>query len=175
MDIAILGDTSKSMKKYHRRKLVALFTKTLDAWGVSPEGNHYGLITFDRYAKIHNYFSTSRYHNKRNLISKANEVFNKVPRSKDWGTRSDIALVKAEAKLFTKEGGDRPDAKNLLFMLTDGKPYIIRKDRKKKPFVKFEKTTKALEVSKLQFNRNTWEEKLKIISIASTRQKWISN
>ena len=150
MDIAILSDTSKSMTKYHRKKLEQLFKKTVDEWGVSPNGNHYGIITFDRYTKIHIYFSDSRYHNKQNLGSKANGIFNKVPGQKDWGTRSDIALQKALAKLFTKEGGDRPDAKNLLLMFTDGKPYIAKKDRKKKPFLGFEKTTKALEVSKFQ-------------------------
>ena len=148
MDIAILGDRSRSMKMYHRKKLAELVNRMLDEWGVSPEGNHYGLITFDRYSAIHNYFKDSRYHNKGNLRSKAREIFQNVP--KGWGTRSDIALQKAVAQLFTKEKGDRPDAKNLLLMFTDGKPYIGKGD--KKSFVPFARTTKALEVSQLQFN-----------------------
>lgn len=122
MDIAILGDTSKSMNKYHRKKFAELVIRALEKWGVSPEGNHYGLITFDRYSAIHNYLKDSRYHNKGNLISKAREIFQKAP--KGWGTRSDIALQNAAGQLFTKEEGDRPDAKNLLLMFTDGKPHI---------------------------------------------------
>ena len=151
MDIAILVDTSNSMKKYQRMKLVGIFDKMLEEWGVSPEGNHYSLITFDRDAKIQNFFKDSRYQNKGNLRSKARIIL----RQKAWGTRADIALQKAENKVFTKEGGDRPDAKDVLLMITDGIPWIPPPDRKRKPLVKFEKTTKSLEVSQLQFNRNT--------------------
>ena len=148
MDIAILGDRSRSMKKYHRNKLTELVNRMLDEWGVSPEGNHYSLITFDRYSTIHNYFKDSRYQNKRNLRSEATENLKKVP--KGWGTRSDIALYKAATELFTKEGGDRPDAKNMLLMFTDGKPKIGRRDKKR--FIPFARSTEALEVSQLQFN-----------------------
>lgn len=73
MDIAILGDTSRSMKKIHRKKLVQLVNYLIDELGVSPEGSHYGFITFDREAKVHNNFADPLYHNEENLKRKIRE------------------------------------------------------------------------------------------------------
>ena len=36
-------------------------------------------------------------------------------------TRTDKALIMAADELFTKYGGDRPDAGNVLLIITDGK------------------------------------------------------
>ena len=143
MDIAILADTSRSMNDDQLKKLTELVGTIIDETGVSPEGSHYGFITFDREAKVHTDFSNLQYYNKENLTSLISEI--QKPRKVDWGTRSDIALSKALNELFTAPGGDRPDAKNYLFLFTDGKFKITPKD--KKPYIPFEDSTKALEVS----------------------------
>ena len=143
MDIAILADTSRSMSEDQLKKLTELVETMIDQTGVSPEGSHYGFITFDREVKVHTTISNTEYYNKddlKSLIGKIQEL-----RKVDWGTRSDIALSEAKNKLFTADGGDRPDAKNFLFLFTDGKFFITGKD--KKPFIPIENSTKALEVS----------------------------
>ena len=142
MDIAILVDTSKSMNKGKRDTLTTLIDRLIDKYPVSPKGNHYAFVTFDRSARIHNKFK-SRYNQKalKGLIEK--KV--KISKGRNWGTRSDIALYLAAKELFTKEGGDRADAKNILLVFTDGLQRIARRD--KVPFKDFSNSTKKLEVS----------------------------
>lgn len=145
MDVAILADTSKSMTKEHRDELVKLVNKMLDKWGVSPDGNHYSLIAFDAVVKIPISFEDLHYYDKSNLLSKVEKTIQTVPGKGKWGTRSDIALDEAASKLFDEDKGDRPEAKNILFMFTDGKPFKARKDRK--PWRPFGESTAKLEVS----------------------------
>ena len=65
MDIAIVGDISKSMEKSHRNKLVDLVKSLVDQKGVSAEGNHFAIATFGSYASIKTYFKESRYYNAK--------------------------------------------------------------------------------------------------------------
>lgn len=142
MDIAILVDTSKSMKKNQTDKLTKLIGRLIDKYPVSAKGNHYAFITFDHEAIIHNKFENQGRYKEKDL---KNLLEIKIRRSSRWGTRSDIALYLAAKELFTKKGADRADAKNILLVFTDGLQHIARKD--KKPFKDFSKSTKILEVS----------------------------
>ena len=142
MDIAILADTSRSMKKKQRDKLNKLIGRLIDKYPVSAKGNHYAFITFDHKAIIHNKFKNQGLYKEKDL---KNLIKEKIRRISKWGTRSDIALYRAAKELFTKKGGDRADAKNILLVFTDGLQLIARKD--KKPFKDFSKSTKILEVS----------------------------
>ena len=74
---------------------------------------------------------------------KVNKEFKVVPGK--VGTRTDLVLRVALNRLFTPEGGDRPDAQNLVLIFTDGKPWIGKWDDRK--MVPFWETTKALEVT----------------------------
>ena len=74
---------------------------------------------------------------------KVNKEFKVVPGK--VGTRTDLVLRVALNRLFTPEGGDRPDAQNLMLIFTDGKPWIGKWDDRK--MVPFWETTKALEVT----------------------------
>ena len=144
MDIALLVDTSKSMTKGQRSMLAKLIYRLMDKYPVSPKGNHYAFVTFDRYALIHNKFNNQRRYSPKaieGLIKKKVRISKRLK----WGTRSDIALYLAAKELFTKEGGDRADAKNILLVFTDGLQRIARRD--KVPFKDFSKSTKKLEVS----------------------------
>lgn len=146
MDIAILGDTSRSMNEAQRNRLIELVDRLVDKLGVAPEGNHYALVTFDFDSKVHNNFTDPMYYNERELKSKVRNIIMPVPKA--WGTRSDIALNQA-TQSFTTEAGDRTDAKNVLVMLTDGKPRKARKDNKS--FIPLSESTDALEVSQCYF------------------------
>ena len=67
MDIAILADTSLSMTPTQRRTLNNLINQLIDKYPVSAEGNHYGFITFNRYAKIQSDFNTQPYYDQQAL------------------------------------------------------------------------------------------------------------
>ena len=131
MDIAVVGDISKSL---------------VDKKGVSAEGNHFAIATFGSYASIKTYFKESRYYNAKNLKEKVNQEFKVVPGKA--GTRTDLVLRVALNRLFTPEGGDRPDAQNLMLIFTVGKPWIGKWDDRK--MVPFWETTKVLEVTFFQ-------------------------
>ncbi len=141
MDIAIFGDRSKSMVNWQRNKLIDLVNNLIDKLGVSSAGNHFAIGTFGPNSVILNNFKDPLYH-KADKLKKVVQKFNYVP--DDWGTRIDIAMNRAGTELFTQKGGDRPNAKNVLLIISDGKPVIAPKD--KKPSIPFEKSTKALEV-----------------------------
>lgn len=143
LDLAILVDSSKSMRQPQRTEIKAVVSDLLDNFNVSAEETHVALVTFDIDVVIHNNFTDSRYYNKKALEKKLKRILKRAP--KGWGTRADIALFEAATKLFTPEGGDRPDAVDVVLVLTDGKQRIFPKNDKK-PFMQFSETTKALEI-----------------------------
>ncbi|XP_078353505.1 matrilin-1-like isoform X1 [Oculina patagonica] len=141
MDIAILGDRSRSMTANHREKMKDLVVKTIEKFNVSSAGNHFAIVTFGPSATINNNFKNPKYHIKENLVRLVEEKLSVVP--KQWGTRADIAEHLAATKLFTPEEGDRAHAKNAMLIITDGKPVLANKDDK--PFIPFHESTKALQ------------------------------
>ncbi|CAH3186333.1 unnamed protein product, partial [Porites lobata] len=178
LDIAFLADTSLSMQKKQRTTLYELASKLIDNYPVSDGGNHYGFITFDRKVKIHNNFATRMYYNKQAAFKQLiKEKAHLVPGRNQWGTRSDIALHKAATELFTTDGGDRPDAKNVLLVFTDGKQFMLKKDQRISPFQNFSESTKKLEdedvsitvVGILGKNWKAEENKLKMKEMAGNK------
>ncbi|KAL9951953.1 hypothetical protein ACROYT_G044713 [Oculina patagonica] len=139
LDIAILGDISRSMNGDMRNQLIEIIKKLVDQLGISKNGNHFSLITFGPSADVHNDFANKNYYNPKNFKSLVDEEIRHVPEK--WGTRTDLAENLAVTDLFTKGGGDRPNAKNVMLVFTDGKP----KRADKVPFIPFSKSTKALE------------------------------
>lgn len=145
MDIAIFGDRSRSMSDWQRKELISLVNSLVNKLGVSTAGNHFAIGTFGPSSTIANTFRDPFYHKAENVKKSVQKRFSFEP--KDWGTRTDLAMNKAATTLFTPGGGDRANAKNVLLVITDGKPVIARND--KKPFIPFSKSTKALEVLEL--------------------------
>ena len=145
VDMAILIDTSKSMNTSQRNDVDTILDKLIDKLGVSSEGNHYAVITFDYEVTVHHNFKDARYYNITELKAELREQIMHDPL--DWGTRADVALDLAATQLFTPAGGDRSNATNVLIVLTDGKQRIERED--KRPFIPFCNTSNVLEVSKL--------------------------
>ena len=143
MDVAIFGDISKNMRKQQRKKLVNFIEELLDSTLVSADGNHVALSTFAKTADIQNKLNNKEYYDAGKLRKAVKEIF--IVRPKKFGTRTDLALDLAAREVFTAAGGDRPKAKNVLIIVTDGKPHIPKNDRK--TFIPFETSTKALEVS----------------------------
>ncbi|XP_078354736.1 uncharacterized protein LOC144639305 isoform X3 [Oculina patagonica] len=172
MDIAIFGDRSRSMNKGQRNKLISLVNNLIDNLGVSSEGNRFAIGNFGPSTGIANNFGDSLSHNAKNLKDTVKERFIYEP--EDWGTRTDLVLNRARTELFTPEEGDREGAKNVLLIITDGKPYIAKKD--KKPFVPFSKSTKALEEKDVSIiavgvGDQIWKEKEAMREIAGSKGK----
>ena len=143
LDIAILGDISKSLTRDDLTKIRKVVIDMINRVGVSPQGNHFGLITFGDKAWRHNLFNQAKYQNIGNLRELVRLKIKNI--AKDWGTRTDAALRLARDDLFNPKKGDRKDAANLLFLFTDGRPFGHNTNDK----YLFQRLSQQLEVSGL--------------------------
>lgn len=126
MDIAILADISRSMNKGDNRKnLIKVVQELVDDVGVSETGNHFGFVTFAINATLHSNFSNPTYYNATNLKNKVDKEVNVKPENDS--TRTDLAMELVLTKLFSSDGGDRPSARNVLLVFTDGNPVYVNK------------------------------------------------
>ena len=124
MDIAILADISRSMNKGDNRKnLIKVVQELVDDVGVSETGNHFGFVTFAINATLHSNFSNPTYYNATNLKNKVDKEVNVKPDNDS--TRTDLAMELVLTKLFSSDGGDRPSARNVLLVFTDGNPVYV--------------------------------------------------
>ncbi|CAH3021139.1 unnamed protein product, partial [Porites evermanni] len=140
LDIAILGDRSRSLNTQNLRNLRLAIYDIVKKVGVSPDGTNFGIITFDSTAKLHNTFDNPVYQNEQKLKTLIDQKFKNIARN--WGTRIDKAQKLARDKLFTPSGGDRPRATNVMLIFTDGKPTGL----KKSDFTPFTELRAGLEV-----------------------------
>lgn len=123
MDIAILADISRSMGEDDRRDLIQVVHTLVDKLGVSETSNHFGFVTFAVNATLHSNFSNPFYYNADNLKSKVEKEVNFEPERDS--TRTDLAMKLTLTELFSKDGGDRLNVRNVLLVFTDGNPVYI--------------------------------------------------
>ena len=124
MDIAILADISNSMNEGNNREhLTDVVHQLVDYVEVSETGHHFGFATFAVNATLHSNFSNPTYYNAEKLKSKVKKEVN-VTQDKD-STRIDLAMELVLKELFSSDGGDRPNARNILLIFTDGNPVFI--------------------------------------------------
>ena len=88
-----------------------------DAMPIGPDATHVGYILFAQHAILLNNFTDTKYHSGENVHSLITGLSDRTFR----GTFIDRALIKANGSLFTPRGGDRPEAPNVLILMTDGK------------------------------------------------------
>lgn len=89
-----------------------------------------------------NRFTDSRYQNKEQLTRLIRDKFKNI--AENWGTRIDKAEKIALYQLFTAQnGGDRPNAANVMLIFTDGKPT----GQQEKDFTPFQQLTYGLQAS----------------------------
>ncbi|PFX13191.1 Cartilage matrix protein, partial [Stylophora pistillata] len=156
MDIAIVGDVSKCIDKRQRSKKTELINELVERRGVSSSGNHFALVTFAKEVVIESDFNDQSYHQENDLKDLVQEKLRVIP--KFWGTRTDLAMDLVARELFTKQGGDRPDAKNFIVVFTDGKPFKSKWDNR--PDISFED---SLEILKENDLKDLVQEKLRVI------------
>nr|XP_058959479.1 collagen alpha-5(VI) chain-like [Pocillopora verrucosa] len=169
MDIAILADVSKSMSPEERSDQIKLINKLVEKKGVSFSGNHFAFMTFAKEVIIESNFNDQSYYEEGKLKDLVQEKSSVIP--KFWGTRIDLAMDLAAKELFSEQGGDRPDAKNVLVMFTDGKPVKTKWDER--PDIPFEDFLEALEskdvsVIVVAVGEKLFQEKTTMSKIAGT-------
>lgn len=82
-----------------------------------PPTTRFSLITFAEYPEVRCKFSDVQCQ-----TAEATHYFiANIPDKLKYGTRTDRALIAANDTVFTPEGGDRPDAGNLVMVVTNGK------------------------------------------------------
>ena len=123
MDIAILADISRSMKDEARDHLKNVMKTLVDKVGVSEAGHHFGFVTFAVNAALHSNFSNPSYYNADNLKDKMKKEVKVEPDTDE--TRLDLAMNVTLNELFSSDGGDRPNARNVLLVITDGHGVFI--------------------------------------------------
>lgn len=146
MDIAILADISRSMGEDDRRDLIQVVHTLVDKLGVSETSNHFGFVTFAVNATLHSNFSNPFYYNADNLKSKVEKEVNFEPERDS--TRTDLAMKLTLTELFSKDGGDRPNARNVLLVFTDGNPVYINRswdDRQEISLLSFPEALKVIQ------------------------------
>ena len=143
LDIGIVLDKSRSINKENLERVIKFLADLVRKFNPAPDGDHFGLITFDKFARLVFNFSDSEYYNLDSLKKKIESE--PTEEAEDVGTRTDLALIMARDELFTEAGGDRQNSPNVMLVLTDGTPYNLPKYRKFAVFSK--KIVKDFEVS----------------------------
>lgn len=126
LDIGIVIDKSRSIKEKNLERVIEFLAHVVRKFNPAPEGDHFGLITFDKFARLVFDFSDSEYYNLDSLEKKIESE--PTEKAKYEGTRTDLALIKARDQLFTEARGDRQNSPNVMLVLTDGKPYGLPKN-----------------------------------------------
>ena len=97
---------------------MAFLVELVDIFNPDPDGDHFGLVTFNRNAFTQFTFADRRLYSADELKKR----ISKVPLDLSLQTRTDLAMKAARVNLFSPRGGDRPDNPDIMIMLTDGKP-----------------------------------------------------
>ena len=127
LDIGIVLDKSQSINKKNLERDIEFLAHLVRKFNPAPDGDHFGLITFDKVARLVFNFSDSEYYNLDSLKKKIESE--PTEKAEDLGTRTDLALIMARDELFTEAGGDRQNNPNVMLVLTDGKPYGLPENR----------------------------------------------
>ena len=99
------------------RRLKRSLASFVHLFDVSADGTHVGMITFNNDAELRFDFKDHRYH----TTDQVKKAILEIPLKLKVQTRTDLALTLAKKKLFSAEGGDRPNVPNALIIFTDGK------------------------------------------------------
>ncbi|XP_073256120.1 coadhesin-like [Porites lutea] len=125
LDIGIVLDKSRSIDEENLERVIEFLADLVGKFNPAPDGDHFGLITFDKDARLVFNFSDSEYYNLDSLAKKIESE--PTEKAKYVGTRTDLALIMARDQLFTEAGGDRKNSPNVMLVLTDGHPYGLPK------------------------------------------------
>lgn len=117
MDVAFIIDKTSSLGVPNFLLLRGFLLELVAALNIGPDATHTGIITFSRKPKVLSDFANSGLYSNEAV----HDFLAKISVVLGDRTFTDKALMAAAGKLFTEEGGDRPDFPNVLIILTDGR------------------------------------------------------
>lgn len=114
LDVCMIVDASVSVRVPNYVRVKTFLTQFVHYF---PTNTHFSLITYARNATLRCKFSDQQCQNAEST----HDLIADIPDKLAWGTRTDRALIVADKIVFKPENGDRPDAENLVMVLTDGR------------------------------------------------------
>ena len=115
--MAFVIDKTSSLGVPNFLLLKGFLLELVAALNIGPDATHTGIITFNRKPKVVSNFANSMLYSNEAV----HDFLAKISVVLGDRTFTDKALMAAANKLFTEEGGDRPDFPNVLILLTDGR------------------------------------------------------
>ena len=113
IDIIFLVDTSTSVKKKNVRHVITFIKELLSEAEIDQGIVRVGMATFS--TNVHIHFHLNSYETKAQILAAVDNItFAKG----DTNTASALFLVRKQ--MLTAEKGDRPKAKNIIIVITDG-------------------------------------------------------
>jgi len=121
LEIGIILDASTSVTKKNWDKTIEFVQRLSKGFKLGPDNVHFGVIQFSWYPLLQFSMSDRRYWYRSSFERKLKSL----PYTYG-GTRTDLAIQKAEKSFFCKTNCHvRPDAGKVLLVLTDGKQSIV--------------------------------------------------
>ncbi|PFX13743.1 coadhesin-like isoform X2 [Stylophora pistillata] len=116
LDLAVILDATKSVGKAEFQKSKDFALALVNSMNIAPGGSHLGLMVYNINATILTKFNEEDKQDPlivKSILDDTNKLLGR--------TFTDRALIKANDELFTAEGGDRPQAPDVLVLVTDGR------------------------------------------------------
>lgn len=116
LDLAVILDATKSVGKIEFEKSKDFALALVNCMNIYPGGTHLGLMVYNINATILIKFNEEDKQEPvivKSILDQTNKL--------EARTFTDRALIKANDGLFTSEGGDRPQAPDVLVLVTDGR------------------------------------------------------
>lgn len=89
----------------------------VDMMHIGPNATHTAIMTFTQRPKILSTFADTQLYSS----DAVHQLIDELPITFGPRTFIDKALITADKKLFSEDGGDRPEYPNVLIILTDGR------------------------------------------------------
>uniref|UniRef100_A0A0L8FLC0 VWFA domain-containing protein n=1 Tax=Octopus bimaculoides TaxID=37653 RepID=A0A0L8FLC0_OCTBM len=112
-DLAFLLDSSTSVSERNFKRVLTFVKEFLSTAVIGPDAIHVSIVTFSTHVRIE--FLLNRYTSKEEIF----EAIDRIPyRYGSTNTADGLKTIRSE--IFRIESGDRPEAQNRLFVITDG-------------------------------------------------------
>lgn len=113
IDIIFLVDTSRSVKKKNVRHVITFIKKLLSEAEIDQGVVQVGMATFS--TNVHIHFHLNSHKTKAQILAAVDNI---TFAQGDTNTASALFFVRKQ--ILTAEKGDRPEAKNVIIVITDG-------------------------------------------------------
>lgn len=113
MDLVFIVDSSTSVGQYNFKKILDFLKDFLGQSNIDSGSVRVGVLSYS--TEVHDHFYLNAYQTSRDIFS----AIDNIP----WiygSTNTADALRDMRTKYFSFRNGDRPDARNIAFIITDG-------------------------------------------------------